>query len=148
MNLKQIKNIIKEFEKSTVHKLELSNDEFNIKLEKEQSTSNNIISSSDSMAFGTATELPQVAVPPQEKETDYVKVTAPLVGTFYSSPSPDSHSFVSLNQKVNKGDTLCIVEAMKVMNELIAPVTGEIVKIHAEDGQLVQFGDVLMEIKA
>lgn len=99
------------------------------------------------MASRTATPEPEVAVLPQERETNYITVTAPLVGTFYSGPSPDSDPFVSLNQTVKKGDTLCIVEAMKVMNELTAQVSGEIVAIHVEDGQLVQFGDVLMEIK-
>lgn len=148
MNLKQIKNIINEFEKSKVYKLELSNDDFNIKLEKEPKNNFYDNPSLNSMASRTATTDPQVAVLPEEEKTDNILVKAPLVGTFYSSPSPDSDSYVSLNQKVNKGDTLCIVEAMKVMNELTAPVSGEIVSINVKDGDLVQFGDVLMEIKA
>lgn len=147
MNLKQVKNIIKEFEKSTVHKLELSNDDFNIKLEKEPKTNNYINPSSDSMAQRAVTINPQVAALPQEEDTGYELVTAPLVGTFYNSPSPDSDPFVSLNKKVNKGDILCIVEAMKVMNELTAPISGEIVRLHVEDGEMVQYGDILMEIK-
>ena len=70
-----------------------------------------------------------------------------MVGTFYAKPSPDADTFVSLGSKVNKGDTLCIVEAMKLMNDLPADVSGEVIEICVEDAQAISFGEVIMKIK-
>ncbi|MEC9485084.1 MAG: acetyl-CoA carboxylase biotin carboxyl carrier protein [Candidatus Izemoplasma sp.] len=149
MDLRQIKNILKEFENSKVHKLELSNDEFSLKLEKEGKTNNNITSSLTPAAnTAVVSEQTTTAAPKAEEENTNVLVKAPLVGTFYNSPSPDSSPFVSLNQTVSEGDTLCIVEAMKVMNEITAPVSGKVVKIHATDATMVEYGEVLLEIEA
>lgn len=69
-----------------------------------------------------------------------------MVGVFYSAPSPDSEPFVSKGSKVKKGDTLCIIEAMKLMNEVIAERDGEIVEILANSGELVEFGQTLFRI--
>ena len=65
---------------------------------------------------------------------------------FYSSPSPDAEPFVKIGDKVKKGDVLCIIEAMKLMNEYVAPQDGEIVDICAENGQLVEFGQCLFKL--
>ena len=70
-----------------------------------------------------------------------------MVGTFYSAPSPDSNNFVSLGDKVNKGDTLCIIEAMKLMNEIESDFNGKVVEILAEDGDMVEYGTPLFKIK-
>ncbi|MBQ8459807.1 acetyl-CoA carboxylase biotin carboxyl carrier protein [bacterium] len=74
-------------------------------------------------------------------------ITSPMVGTFYKSPSPDADPFVSVGSTVNKGDVVCIVEAMKMMNEIEAEVSGKIVEICVEDGQPVEFGQVLMYVE-
>ena len=74
-------------------------------------------------------------------------VRSPLVGTFYQSPSPDSEPFAKVNQKVNKGDVIFIVEAMKVMNEITSPVNGTIVSIDVKDATMVEFDQIVMEIK-
>ena len=146
MDLRQIKNLMKEFEESTTHKLEINDKEFSIKLEKETKT----FSATPSIPQ-PAVAVPQAAAPvveqPVEVENTNVYVKAPLVGTFYESPSPDASPFVREGQKVNKGDTLFIVEAMKVMNEITAPVSGTIVKINVSDATMVEFGQVVMEIK-
>lgn len=76
------------------------------------------------------------------------QVTAPLVGIFYAAPSPGELPFVSLGDAVKKGQTLCIIEAMKVMNEIPAPCDGRIVSITAENGKMVSFGESLMVIEA
>jgi acetyl-CoA carboxylase biotin carboxyl carrier protein len=146
MNLRQIKSIIKEFENSKVSRMELSNDVFSIKLEKDDKTNNNINSSFVSDGKKAVVETEQAALP-KEMEPKNVSVQAPLVGTFYNSPSPDSNPFVSINQTVKKGDVLCIVEAMKVMNEIVAPSEGKIIKINVKDGTMVSYGDILMEIQ-
>lgn len=74
----------------------------------------------------------------------YAKVTSPMVGTFYSAPSPDSPPFVNVGQNISKGQTVCIIEAMKMMNELEAEVSGKVVRLLVENGQPVEFGQILM----
>lgn len=73
-------------------------------------------------------------------------VKAPMVGVFYAAPSPGADPFVRVGSKVKKGDTLCVMEAMKLMNEVVAEVDGEVVDVCVEDGDLVEFGGTLMKI--
>lgn len=75
------------------------------------------------------------------------QVKSPLVGTFYSSPSPDEPPFVLVGQEVREGDTLCIIEAMKVMNEIKAPCSGKVVRIMAQPGDMVEYNQVLCIIE-
>lgn len=74
-------------------------------------------------------------------------VTSPMVGTFYKAASPDSKPFVELGSVVASGDTVCIIEAMKLMNEIETDVAGKVVEICIEDGQAVEFGQVLMYVE-
>ena len=76
------------------------------------------------------------------------KVTSPMVGTFYAAPSPDAPPYVSVGQTISKGQVVCIIEAMKMMNELESEVSGRIVKILIENGQPVEFGQVLMLVES
>lgn len=150
MDLRQIKNLMKEFEDSTIHKLEINEGEFSIKLEKEDSKYVSAPVAQPVAMQAAPTEVASAA--PVKEETveevnNNVLVKAPLVGTFYESPSPDSEPFVVVNQKVTKGDVLFIVEAMKVMNEITSPVSGTVVKINASNSTMVEFGEVVMEIK-
>ena len=71
-----------------------------------------------------------------------------MVGTFYRKPSPDDPAFVKVGDSVKKGDTLCIIEAMKVMNEIQSEISGEIVEILVEDGSSVEFGQLLFKIRS
>jgi acetyl-CoA carboxylase biotin carboxyl carrier protein len=79
--------------------------------------------------------------------SDSADVTSPFVGTFYRAPSPDSPSFVDIGSVVRVGQTLCIVEAMKLMNEIEAEVSGTVVEIFAQTGKAVEFGQKLFRIK-
>ena len=83
---------------------------------------------------------------PAEAEPAGVEVTSPMVGVYYASPAPDAEPFVRVGSKVRKGETLCIIEAMKVMNEVAATADGEILSIEAADGDLVEYGSCLMRI--
>jgi acetyl-CoA carboxylase biotin carboxyl carrier protein len=76
----------------------------------------------------------------------FVKVESPIVGTFYRKPSPDSDVFVKEGSSVKKGDTLCIIEAMKLMNEIDAPCDGRVEKILLSEGHVVEFGEALFYI--
>lgn len=75
------------------------------------------------------------------------RVVSPIVGTFYNSPSPDKPSFVKVGSKVKKGDTLCIIEAMKLMNEIQSEVDGEVVEVLVENTQMVEYGQSMFKIK-
>ena len=89
--------------------------------------------------------LPQPSAPAVVEDKSHV-VTSPFVGTFYRKPNPDSPNYVGLNDKVDKGQVLCIVEAMKLMNEIEADVGGTIVGILVEDGAPVEYGQALFRL--
>ena len=93
---------------------------------------------------------PAASAEPETAPADNIpagtQVKSPLVGTFYSSPSPDEPPFVLAGQEVKEGDTLCIIEAMKVLNEVTAEADGEVLEICVADGDLVEFGSCLMRI--
>ncbi|MBT8488508.1 MAG: acetyl-CoA carboxylase biotin carboxyl carrier protein [Gemmatimonadetes bacterium] len=78
--------------------------------------------------------------------SDLEEITSPMVGTFYRAPAPDAPSYVDVGDKIAPGDTLCIIEAMKLMNELDAEISGEIVEVLVENAQPVEFGQVLFRV--
>jgi acetyl-CoA carboxylase biotin carboxyl carrier protein len=82
-----------------------------------------------------------------ETPADVVDVTSPFVGTFYRSPSPDAPAFVEVGSVVRPGQTLCIIEAMKLMNEIEAEMSGTVIEIYAQNGKAVEFGQKLFRIK-
>ena len=79
--------------------------------------------------------------------SDLVEVTAPMVGTFYRAPGPEESPFVEIGSRINVGQAVCILEAMKLMNELESEVSGEVIEILVENGTPVEFGQVLMRVK-
>jgi acetyl-CoA carboxylase biotin carboxyl carrier protein len=93
------------------------------------------------VAAAAPVAAPEVAAVPAGKE-----ITSPMVGTFYSAPSPDSPSFVSVGQAVTPDTVICIIEAMKVMNEIKAEVSGVVTEVLAENGKPVQFGQALFRV--
>ena len=146
MDLRKIRNLMKEFEESKIHKIEINEKDFSIKLEKED---NKFFSNPSQTPLSSFVESIQTKEEGLEEvvENDHYIVKAPLVGTYYQAPSPDSEPFVRINQKVTKGDVLFIVEAMKVMNEITSPVSGTIMKISVKDMSMVEFDQDVMEIK-
>jgi acetyl-CoA carboxylase biotin carboxyl carrier protein len=91
--------------------------------------------------------VPAAAAAPAEADEGLMVVKSPIVGTFYRSPDPNSPAFVEIGQRIKPGQVLCIVEAMKLMNEIEAEASGVIVKAHPENGQPVQYGDPLFTIR-
>lgn len=83
----------------------------------------------------------------EEEQDNYKKVIAPMVGTYYGKPSPKAKDFVKVGDKVKKGDVLCILEAMKLMNEIESEFDGEIVEVCCKDEDMVEYGTVLFKIK-
>ncbi len=132
MDIKQIQNIIRDFENSNITNLEIELDNFKIKLNKSD--------------VKQISQIKHVENVPVSENLGY-HVKSPLVGTFYAAKSPQDEPFVRSGQKVNKGDTLCIIEAMKIMNEITAPVAGEIETIKLKNGDPIGFEDVILTIK-
>jgi acetyl-CoA carboxylase biotin carboxyl carrier protein len=145
MDIRQIKRIMKEFEESSVHKLEISENEFTIRLEKQTPQLFSTVPPQSHVG-----SLPNVESTPKGSEqlenNNATQVVSPIVGTFYSKPSPTSDPFVSEGDKVHKGQVLFIVEAMKVMNEIVSPKNGVIKHIFKQDGDLVEFEEIVLEI--
>ena len=112
-------------------------------LEKQQiiATQN---SSSDNVALASTADTAQV---PPPGRSDLVEITSPMVGTFYRASAPGEEPFVELGTKVKVGQTICILEAMKLMNEIESEFNAEIVEILVENGTPVEFGQVLMRVK-
>ena len=95
-----------------------------------------------------SSQVQPVASPsPAEKDDGAYQFTSPMVGTFYRKPSPDDAAFVEIGDIVKKGDVLCIVEAMKVMNEIQSDVAGEVIEILVEDSTSVEYGQTLFKIR-
>ena len=96
-------------------------------------------------AAAAAPSTPPPSVP--GSRSDLVEVTAPMVGTFYRAPGPEDPPFVEIGARINVGQPVCILEAMKLMNELESEVSGEVIEILVENGTPVEFGQVLMRLK-
>jgi acetyl-CoA carboxylase biotin carboxyl carrier protein len=94
-----------------------------------------------------AAPAPAAAAAEAATPADVVDVTSPFVGTFYRSPSPDAPSFCEVGSVVRPGQTLCIIEAMKLMNEIEAEMSGTVVEVYAQNGKAVEFGQKLFRIK-
>jgi acetyl-CoA carboxylase biotin carboxyl carrier protein len=97
-------------------------------------------------AAATPMAAPSPGGAPAPGRSGLVEVKSPMVGTFYRNPTPDAPSYVDEGRRVSKGDTLCIIEAMKLMNELECEVSGTIVEILAENGQPVEYGQILFRV--
>ena len=119
-----------------------NNSTTNISLEKEITASQS--ASTDSVSHISNPEVSQVAPPGRSDLTD---ITSPMVGTFYRAAAPGEDPFVDLGSKINIGQTICILEAMKLMNEIESEFNAEIVEILVENGTPVEFGQVLMRVK-
>jgi acetyl-CoA carboxylase biotin carboxyl carrier protein len=147
MDLKDIKRLLEAFDKSKTNVLELETDEFRIYLDK-SATAAPATSATPAVSAAPVQEpvVQKVEAKP-ECEVEGDLITSPMVGTFYQAPSPDSPPYVKVGDKVKKGQTLCIIEAMKIMNELEAEYDCEILDILVEDGQPVEFDTPLFRVK-
>jgi acetyl-CoA carboxylase biotin carboxyl carrier protein len=150
MDIKDIEHIIKILKQNEVTEFELEQEGTKVRLAR--TAAGTYISTEarlDIIPAAQPTGPIAIASNPaavSEDTSRFVKVESPIVGTFYKRPSPDASAFVKEGDSVNKGDTLCIIEAMKLMNEIESPSAGKIVKILGADGQVVEFGEVLFLI--
>ncbi len=153
MNLKDIQNLIKFVAKSGASEVKLEMEDIKITIKTGSDKTETTIVHQAAMQAMPQAMMPQ-AVPAQEvpaqvaetkKEDDskYVTIKSPIIGTFYRKPSPDKPNFVEVGDTVNVGDTVCIIEAMKLFNEIESEVSGKIVKVLVDDATPVEFDQPL-----
>ncbi len=148
LDLEIISEIIRIFKESDIAKLELSTKDFKIKLSKfgefQAVPTISLNNLQPTQAIQTLQEAPKVEVK-EEKNIHIVK--SPIVGTFYRAPAPGAKPFVEVGSRVKKGDVLCIIEAMKIMNEIKSDVNGVVEEVLVENGQPVEYGQPLFKIR-
>jgi len=141
MNLEELQRIIAVFESSSLSELEIEERGVRLRLVKKGAPS--------TPYKEKPSELEPVQPPPEEEKPSdrEVSIRSPLVGTFYRAPSPEEPPFVEVDQLIRPGQTLCVIEAMKVMNEITSEVAGKVKKILAENGQPVEYDQELFVIE-
>lgn len=145
------KNDVKEFiemlESSSLSVLEIKNgDGSAIRLEKSTSVAPAVVMQS-SVTAPAQEVAPQVAPAQAAPVVEGKTINSPIVGVFYAAPSPESNPYVTVGQNIVKGDTICIVEAMKCMNEIQSEIDGEVIEVLAKDGDLVEYGQPLFRVR-
>ena len=154
MDLRKIKKLMELLEESGIAEIEVKEGEESIKLSRNTQAVQNIINppAETNQTITAIDNVKDTAVTDDKKDKskelpDGDVITSPMVGTFYRSASPESKPFVEKGQKVSKGDTLCILEAMKMMNQVNAETGGTIIDILVDDAEPVEFGQPLFVIK-
>ncbi|MGL4361739.1 MAG: acetyl-CoA carboxylase biotin carboxyl carrier protein [Cellulosilyticaceae bacterium] len=150
MSIEIIKTLIQEFNTSDLTKLKLNYDTFKIELEKEKeivAIQQNQVPLEMCENQNTMYKAEKNVQTEISNEQAGKKIKSPMVGTFYNASSPDADAFVSVGKSVKKGDVICIIEAMKLMNEVEAEKDGEIIEILVENEQMVEFDQPLFVIK-
>ena len=151
----QLRELIALLGDSDIQELKLEGDDFRLELRRNLPASQPqvVMQAAPAMSAPLPAAAPAPvapsAAPPAAPAVrgDLVEITAPMVATFYRAPSPGDPSFVELGARISVGQTVCILEAMKLMNELESEVSGEVVEILVENGTPVEFGQVLMRVK-
>ncbi|MCX6136289.1 MAG: acetyl-CoA carboxylase biotin carboxyl carrier protein [Ignavibacteriales bacterium] len=151
MDLAYVKKLVKLVEESQINELELEEKSSKIRITKSPSFSAAPSAphpvmhvAAPSAPVPAATSLPSATAP---AEHTYHEIRSPIVGTFYRAPSPETPAFVDVGSKITPGTALCIVEAMKLMNEIESDISGTIVKIVAENGKPVEYNQVLFLVE-
>ena len=144
MDLKDIKALIDLMKKNDLSVFEMEKDGFRIKLQKGLGDQPVVMSTTAPVANGPATAG---AAPTSPEDPSLKDIVSPMVGTFYRSASPDASPFVDVGTKVNEDTVVCIIEAMKVMNEIKAETSGVITEVVADNSKPVQFGQVLFRVR-
>lgn len=146
---------MREFKSCELTKLEIKHDDIEIKIEKKKEAimapvvAHEAIASveTEQLAPSCSTIVAETASVKMEKEPTGCAILSPMVGTVYTAPNPDSDQFVSVGQQVKKGDVVCIIEAMKLMNEVEAEIDGEIIEVLAKNEEMVEFGEPLFIVQ-
>jgi acetyl-CoA carboxylase biotin carboxyl carrier protein len=161
IDLKQLRELMRSLKQFDVHEIEIEKDGERIYLRR-GSEGASVVAPAAAAAPGLASVAPPSAAPAPDAATSgsapkagaaaaddphIVVITSPFVGTFYRAPSPDAPPFVEVGSEIRPGQVLCIVEAMKLMNEIEAEVAGVVIEVLAENGKPVEYGDALFKVR-
>lgn len=160
MDLKEIKQIIDLMKRSDLTEFAVEEEGFKLRIRRGPSGSPIVSSTSQNLAGAALTPLEPAGLPalaasaahtlsptPPAEEPGVAFIKSPMVGTFYRAPSPESPPFVDVNAKVQENSPVCIIEAMKIMNEIQAEVKGTVIEVLVENGQPVEFGQRLFKVR-
>ncbi len=162
LSFNELRELVAALNQSDIAELTLKNTEFELTLRKPSALRSEVVVSSTAaqpavplalsppapVNLPALTDTSEYASPPLPSiDPSLVEITSPMVGTFYRSPTPDEASFVEVGDRIQAGQTVCIIEAMKLMNELEAEVSGEIVDILVENSEPIEFGQPLMRVR-
>jgi len=152
LDLSELKGIVSIMQKSDLTELEIELKDLKLRMARPGAGAvmqREVVVQSQPSAVGVPTQAAPTSATPSHsaKSDDSKSFPSPMVGTFYRRPSPEDPEFVKVGDKVKKGDVLCIIEAMKVMNEIQSDFSGEIVETLIEDGVSVEFGQPLFKIR-
>ena len=142
MDIRKVKKLIELLEESGIAEIEISEGEDSVRISRFGSN----VAAPVAVAMPPAAAAPASPLAMAEAEEDGHVVPAPMVGTFYNAPSPGSAPFVQVGDRVSIGDALCIIEAMKMMNQIEAEVAGTIKSIRVQNGDPVEYGQILFVI--
>ena len=158
MDIKEIQNLIKFVSKSGVEEVKIEREDFKITIKTKKNTPQQIvvedlpnkINIPTQVTVPVSQEIAQENIPDvdisKNEDSNHVMIKSPIIGTFYRKPSPDKPAFVELGQNIGEGDVLCVIEAMKLFNEIESEVSGKIVKILVDDQSPVEFDQPLFLI--
>ena len=144
MDIRKIKKLIEMLQESDLKEIEVSQGDESVRILRDrfvQTNGNNIIQQHE--VSGAEPEIQQKI---ETSKAEGNVITSPIVGTFYRKPSPDKDPFIRVGDTVQKGDVLCIIEAMKMMNEIKSDFSGKVISIDLEDGQPVEYGQSIITI--
>jgi acetyl-CoA carboxylase biotin carboxyl carrier protein len=168
LSFNELRELVAALNQTDIAELTLKHPEFELTLRKPSAMQPSVVMSAVPAAMPAVPAPPPIAMPsspgaaplaaassiseappasPPPVDPSLVEITSPMVGTFYRSPAPDESAFVEVGDRIQTGQTVCIIEAMKLMNELEAEISGEVVDILVENSQPVEFGQPLMRVR-
>lgn len=152
MNLKEIKEMLSLMNEHNLSEIEIEKGDLKIKLKKASAAGSELIIERTPMLSGasmqsSAQNLSPLAAPSEADTSKFLEIKSPIVGTFYRAPSPDAASFVEVGQEIEIGQVVCIIEAMKLMNEIKSEVKGKVIDILADNSDPVEYGQILFLIE-
>jgi len=150
MDIRKVKKLIELLEESDIAELEIHEGEESVRISRISQTATQMVAAAPMaapVAAAPAAPAPTAETPAGEPEISGHKVVSPMVGTFYRSASPGSSPFVEVGQSVSVGDTLCIIEAMKLLNQIEADKAGTVKAILADNGEPIEYGQTLFVIE-
>jgi acetyl-CoA carboxylase biotin carboxyl carrier protein len=151
IDLAEIRELIAIVNQSNVTELVIESEDFKLAIRKAEGSAPRATiapgpASQEILVAATPGTTPAAPTEAPAEENHLLEVKAPMVGTFYRAPSPEASPFVQLNDRIGQNQTVCIIEAMKLMNEIEAEVSGRVVEICVKNGEPVEFGQILMRV--